>query len=318
MENQPGVDQLWKILPGASLPPAGRLCMCLCSLCLSTNQVTSAKLRKTRQRNEKGIQKDARREKEVKDTRQNTILQKKIKEKMRRKESIEIWVRTDIFPLKGKKKSPGLFLGMVTSQNTSATCLTSIERVCVCRAEFNSFSHNSNRCLKSVFVSREKHPEKETRKAPAPPSWLQRDLKVRFIDKDFKGGRYYNAKVLKYQEPLQGFTISVSSSGSLSCCFKTESFSIPIDAGGGRPHTNFLRVSNRRGTNRRWWVTVASQSHMFLLFPYCFNVKKSLCSDHKVTRVCPCQMWSRTCLKRSSPKVTTKPSWLSWASREDR
>lgn len=47
-----------------------------------------------------------------------------------------------------------------------------------------------------VSVSREKHPEKDTRKPPAPPSWLQRDLKVRFIDKDFKGGRYYNSKML--------------------------------------------------------------------------------------------------------------------------
>lgn len=34
-------------------------------------------------------------------------------------------------------------------------------------------------------------------KPTAPPSWLQRDLKVRFIDKDFKGGRYYNSKVVK-------------------------------------------------------------------------------------------------------------------------
>ncbi|KAI4800515.1 hypothetical protein KUCAC02_009657 [Chaenocephalus aceratus] len=30
---------------------------------------------------------------------------------------------------------------------------------------------------------------------PAPPSWLQRDLKVRFIDKSFKGGKYYNSKM---------------------------------------------------------------------------------------------------------------------------
>ncbi|XP_070695664.1 G-patch domain and KOW motifs-containing protein [Pempheris klunzingeri] len=42
---------------------------------------------------------------------------------------------------------------------------------------------------------REKPPVKEARRPPAPPSWLQRDLKVRFIDKAFKGGRYYNSKM---------------------------------------------------------------------------------------------------------------------------
>ncbi|KAM8754294.1 G-patch domain and KOW motifs-containing protein [Acanthopagrus schlegelii] len=42
---------------------------------------------------------------------------------------------------------------------------------------------------------REKPPVKEARLPPAPPSWLQRDLKVRFIDKAFKGGRYYNSKM---------------------------------------------------------------------------------------------------------------------------
>ncbi|XP_019963524.2 G-patch domain and KOW motifs-containing protein [Paralichthys olivaceus] len=42
---------------------------------------------------------------------------------------------------------------------------------------------------------REKPPVKEARRPPAPRSWLQRDLKVRFIDKAFKGGRYYNSKM---------------------------------------------------------------------------------------------------------------------------
>ncbi|XP_051914047.1 G-patch domain and KOW motifs-containing protein isoform X1 [Hippocampus zosterae] len=42
---------------------------------------------------------------------------------------------------------------------------------------------------------REKPPEKEARQAKAPPCWLQRDLKVRFVDKDFKGGKYYNSKM---------------------------------------------------------------------------------------------------------------------------
>ncbi|CAG03934.1 unnamed protein product, partial [Tetraodon nigroviridis] len=49
---------------------------------------------------------------------------------------------------------------------------------------------------KHIPNKREKHLEKDTRKPAAPPSWLQRDLKVRFIDKDFKGGRYYNSKML--------------------------------------------------------------------------------------------------------------------------
>uniref|UniRef100_A0AAQ5Y1D5 G-patch domain and KOW motifs-containing protein n=1 Tax=Amphiprion ocellaris TaxID=80972 RepID=A0AAQ5Y1D5_AMPOC len=42
---------------------------------------------------------------------------------------------------------------------------------------------------------RDKPPVKEAKRPPAPPSWLQRDLKVRFIDKAFKGGRYYNSKM---------------------------------------------------------------------------------------------------------------------------
>uniref|UniRef100_A0A8C6SXZ5 G-patch domain and KOW motifs-containing protein n=1 Tax=Neogobius melanostomus TaxID=47308 RepID=A0A8C6SXZ5_9GOBI len=42
---------------------------------------------------------------------------------------------------------------------------------------------------------REKPSIKEPKRPPAPPSWLQRDLKVRFIDKTFKGGKYYNSKM---------------------------------------------------------------------------------------------------------------------------
>ncbi|MEQ2189446.1 hypothetical protein GOODEAATRI_025370 [Goodea atripinnis] len=49
---------------------------------------------------------------------------------------------------------------------------------------------------------RDKPPVKEARQTSAPPSWLQRDLKVRFIDKAFKGGRYYNSKVPKPQHLL--------------------------------------------------------------------------------------------------------------------
>ncbi|KAK2840786.1 hypothetical protein Q7C36_012365 [Tachysurus vachellii] len=36
-------------------------------------------------------------------------------------------------------------------------------------------------------------PMKESRSSPS--SWLQRDLRVRFIDKTFKGGKYYNSKM---------------------------------------------------------------------------------------------------------------------------
>lgn len=45
---------------------------------------------------------------------------------------------------------------------------------------------------------RDSSPDKEklpAKEAKPPPSWLQRDLKVRFIDKAFKGGRYYNSKM---------------------------------------------------------------------------------------------------------------------------
>ncbi|XP_061760085.1 G-patch domain and KOW motifs-containing protein [Nerophis ophidion] len=42
---------------------------------------------------------------------------------------------------------------------------------------------------------RKKSSEKEAKPPKAPPSWLQRDLKVRFVDKTFKAGRYYNSKM---------------------------------------------------------------------------------------------------------------------------
>uniref|UniRef100_A0A672S0C1 G-patch domain and KOW motifs-containing protein n=1 Tax=Sinocyclocheilus grahami TaxID=75366 RepID=A0A672S0C1_SINGR len=40
-----------------------------------------------------------------------------------------------------------------------------------------------------------KHRESSSRPSPPAPSWLQRDLHVRFIDKAFKGGKYYNSKM---------------------------------------------------------------------------------------------------------------------------
>ncbi|KAJ8016792.1 hypothetical protein DPEC_G00011040 [Dallia pectoralis] len=45
---------------------------------------------------------------------------------------------------------------------------------------------------KDTSQDREKPPVKLP---PAAPSWLQRDLKVRFVDKTFKGGKYYNSKM---------------------------------------------------------------------------------------------------------------------------
>ncbi|XP_010888977.2 G-patch domain and KOW motifs-containing protein [Esox lucius] len=45
---------------------------------------------------------------------------------------------------------------------------------------------------KDSSQDREKPPVKLP---PAAPSWLQRDLKVRFVDKAFKGGKYYNSKM---------------------------------------------------------------------------------------------------------------------------
>ncbi|KAK5895269.1 hypothetical protein CesoFtcFv8_011876 [Champsocephalus esox] len=62
--------------------------------------------------------------------------------------------------------------------------------------------------LSRAHKEKEKEREKEKEKGetggegepergapPPPPSWLQRDLKVRFIDKSFKGGKYYNSKM---------------------------------------------------------------------------------------------------------------------------
>ncbi|KAG5282279.1 hypothetical protein AALO_G00054240 [Alosa alosa] len=48
-------------------------------------------------------------------------------------------------------------------------------------------------------------PQKESRLAPPAPTWLQRDLRVRFIDKVFKGGRYYNSK-MRVEDVLTPYT----------------------------------------------------------------------------------------------------------------
>ncbi|XP_061626629.1 G-patch domain and KOW motifs-containing protein isoform X1 [Phyllopteryx taeniolatus] len=54
---------------------------------------------------------------------------------------------------------------------------------------------NRKRKHRESSHDREKLLEKEARQPKAPPSWLQRDLKVRFVDQAFKGGRYYNSKM---------------------------------------------------------------------------------------------------------------------------
>nr|XP_057906984.1 G-patch domain and KOW motifs-containing protein [Doryrhamphus excisus] len=64
---------------------------------------------------------------------------------------------------------------------------------------------NRKRKHRESSKDREKPPEKEAKPAKAPPSWLQRDLKVRFIDKAFKGGRYYNSK-MRVEDVLTPYT----------------------------------------------------------------------------------------------------------------
>lgn len=130
--------------------------------------------------------------------RQNTILLKNIKERMRRRGSTESRVRTDICPLKGKDAVTWLlkkmhFVWYKIHQLRVSQVLRVRNQIFV----LLRLGHDKNACLKSVCVHREKYSEKEKVKPAAPPSWLQRDLKVRFIDKDFKGGRYYNSKVVK-------------------------------------------------------------------------------------------------------------------------
>ncbi|TSL97333.1 G patch domain and KOW motifs-containing protein [Bagarius yarrelli] len=50
------------------------------------------------------------------------------------------------------------------------------------------------RKTREMDTNREKPPAVKTSRSSA-PSWLQRDLRVRFIDKAFKGGKYYNSKM---------------------------------------------------------------------------------------------------------------------------
>ncbi|KAI4897962.1 hypothetical protein NFI96_023218 [Prochilodus magdalenae] len=56
--------------------------------------------------------------------------------------------------------------------------------------------HKKKRKHQETSANRERSPPvKESRTSPPVPSWLQRDLRVRFIDKTFKGGKYYNSKM---------------------------------------------------------------------------------------------------------------------------
>ncbi|KAG9270357.1 G patch domain and KOW motifs-containing protein [Astyanax mexicanus] len=56
--------------------------------------------------------------------------------------------------------------------------------------------HEKKRKHHETSADREKtSPAKVSRTASPTPSWLQRDLRVRFIDKTFKGGKYYNSKM---------------------------------------------------------------------------------------------------------------------------
>ncbi|XP_054648146.1 G-patch domain and KOW motifs-containing protein [Dunckerocampus dactyliophorus] len=64
---------------------------------------------------------------------------------------------------------------------------------------------NRKRKHRESSKDREKPPEKEAKPHKASPPWLQRDLKVRFIDKAFKGGRYYNSK-MRVEDVLTPYT----------------------------------------------------------------------------------------------------------------
>ncbi|XP_053329204.1 G-patch domain and KOW motifs-containing protein [Spea bombifrons] len=58
--------------------------------------------------------------------------------------------------------------------------------------------------------------EKEKKKTrQEPPSWLRRDLKVRFIDKHYKGGKYYNSKVLIEDVPSPRSCVCRTESGRI-------------------------------------------------------------------------------------------------------
>ncbi|XP_073496019.1 G-patch domain and KOW motifs-containing protein [Phyllobates terribilis] len=57
----------------------------------------------------------------------------------------------------------------------------------------NGHSSSRDKRHRGKSPDREKEKKKQKREEP---SWLHRDLKVRFIDKRYKGGKYYNSKML--------------------------------------------------------------------------------------------------------------------------
>ncbi|KAK5864135.1 hypothetical protein PBY51_001098 [Eleginops maclovinus] len=69
------------------------------------------------------------------------------------------------------------------------------ERESRSKSDKNSERDERKRKQRESSKDRDRPPVKEARRPPPPPSWLQRDLKVRFIDKSFKGGKYYNSKM---------------------------------------------------------------------------------------------------------------------------
>lgn len=153
--------------------------------CFPINQVASAKptktRRKRRKRSERGKNGVGRRKRgKVMASRENIgkrekSPQKEMEEKMRGRENTESQVKTGTFPLKDEDTAMCFQWFLIYPKQYVF--------ISFCKYVF-------------FFFCREKPPVKEARRPPAPPSWLQRDLKVRFIDKAFKGGRYYNSKVL--------------------------------------------------------------------------------------------------------------------------
>lgn len=115
--------------------------------------------------------------------------QKEMEEKMRGRENTESQVKTGTFPLKDEDTAMCFQWFLIYPKQYVF--------ISFCKYVF-------------FFFCREKPPVKEARRPPAPPSWLQRDLKVRFIDKAFKGGRYYNSKVLTR-------LVSLAVSGIMKC-----------------------------------------------------------------------------------------------------
>ncbi|CAJ0953616.1 unnamed protein product [Ranitomeya imitator] len=57
-------------------------------------------------------------------------------------------------------------------------------------------AHTSSRDKRHRAKSPDRDKEEKKKQKREEPSWLHRDLKVRFIDKRYKGGKYYNSKMV--------------------------------------------------------------------------------------------------------------------------